>query len=84
MRTDWHKENKSLDFNGMVSRLREAPNGSSVLLHAVAHNPTGVDPTAEQWKQIVALAQEKQFVVLLDNAYQGFASGDLEKDRYNT
>jgi len=80
----WSASGKCLDFDGMLSTLTDAPNGSSVLLHAVAHNPTGMDPTQEQWAQIVELVKVKQFVVLLDNAYQGFASGDLDTDRYST
>ena len=42
------------DLEGMLSDLKAAPDGSAVLLHACAHNPTGVDPTPEQWKAICA------------------------------
>lgn len=31
---------------------QNAPKGSFFLLHACAHNPTGVDPTVEQWKEM--------------------------------
>lgn len=31
---------------------QNAPNKSIFLLHACAHNPTGIDPTKEQWKEI--------------------------------
>lgn len=34
------------------SFAQNAPSGSFFLLHACAHNPTGVDPTEEQWKEI--------------------------------
>ncbi len=40
-----------------------------------AHNPTGVDPTPEQWQQVASLIQQKQHVTFFDAAYQGFASG---------
>merc|ERR1712113_1246989 len=50
--------------------------------HAVAHNPTGVDPTEDQWKKIVDLCVQKKLIPLLDNAYQGYASGDLAKDGF--
>merc|ERR1719401_989648 len=56
--------------------------GESIMLHAVAHNPTGVDPSEEQWKQIIAKIKERKLVPLLDNAYQGYASGDLAKDGF--
>lgn len=32
--------------------MQNAPNGSFFLLHACAHNPTGVDPSEEQWREI--------------------------------
>lgn len=52
------------------------------LLHACAHNPTGVDPTKEQWKEVSAAILRKGHHVLMDCAYQGFASGDAEADAY--
>lgn len=57
-----------------------APSGSIILLHACAHNPTGVDPTAEQWAQIAQVIKEKTHFPFFDCAYQGFASGDLDAD----
>ena len=43
------------------------------MLHACAHNPTGVDPTLEQWKELSALFKKKNHLVFFDSAYQGFA-----------
>jgi len=71
---------RGLDFEGMCADLRAAPNGSVVLLHACAHNPTGVDPTPEQWGGIMRIVAEKSLLPLFDSAYQGFASGDLDRD----
>ncbi|KAJ5113264.1 hypothetical protein N7456_001798 [Penicillium angulare] len=65
---------KGLDFDGMLSALRAAPNGSIILLHACAHNPTGVDPTEDQWRQIATLMRERAHFPFFDTAYQGFAS----------
>merc|ERR1712127_336428 len=45
-----------------------------------AHNPTGIDPTPEQWSLISKAIKAKQHHVLMDSAYQGFASGDAEAD----
>ena len=53
-----------------------------VLLHVCAHNPTGVDPTQDQWKDILQVIKQKSHFVIFDSAYQGFASGDLDKDAY--
>ncbi|CAN0900133.1 Aspartate aminotransferase, cytoplasmic [Linum grandiflorum] len=71
---------KGLDFQGMLEDLGSAPSGAVVLLHACAHNPTGVDPTLEQWEQIRQLIRSKQLLPFFDSAYQGFASGSLDAD----
>jgi aspartate aminotransferase len=69
-----------LDFKGMMDDIKAAPEKSIFLMHACAHNPTGVDPTLEQWKEISALMKQRQHYVFMDMAYQGFASGDAERD----
>ena len=60
----------------------EMPIGSNVLFQSIAHNPTGVDPTLEQWKAILKICKERNLLIILDNAYQGFVSGDLQKDNF--
>ncbi|KAL0306787.1 UNVERIFIED_CONTAM: Aspartate aminotransferase, mitochondrial [Sesamum radiatum] len=50
------------------------------LLHACAHNPTGVDPSEEQWREISHQFKVKGHFAFFDMAYQGFASGDPERD----
>lgn len=74
-------ENKSLDFNGMMATLSQVCTGDIVLLHACCHNPSGMDLTQEQWKQVTALAKDKGFTPLIDMAYQGFGQG-LDLDAY--
>jgi len=69
-----------LDFKGLIDDISAARNKSVIVLHACAHNPTGVDPSLDQWKQISKVVKEKNHIVLFDLAYQGFASGDPEKD----
>jgi len=66
----------------MVEDIKNAPNGSIILLHACAHNPTGCDPTKEEWKMLSDLCKEKELIVFFDSAYQGFASGDAEADAF--
>lgn len=68
-----------LDFDAMRAALVQVPAGSVVLLHGGCHNPTGVDPTLEQWKTIAAALLERRALPLIDFAYQGFASG-VEED----
>lgn len=69
-----------LNFDGFISTLESAPERSVFLLHACAHNPTGVDPTEEQWKTIARVFLAKKHYAFFDSAYQGFASGDLDRD----
>ncbi|KAI8924070.1 pyridoxal phosphate-dependent transferase [Entophlyctis helioformis] len=76
----WNPATRGLNMDGIMETFRNAPNGSILLLHPCAHNPTGVDPTMDQWKQIAAVAREKGHVIFFDCAYQGFASGNLDRD----
>jgi aspartate aminotransferase len=77
----WYdKANNALDMKGLVEDLGKAPKRSVILLHACAHNPTGIDPTFEQWKQISDICLDRQHIIFFDNAYQGFASGDPDGD----
>lgn len=68
-----------LDFAAMTAALRSMPAGDVVLLHGCCHNPTGIDPTAEQWREIGDIIQERKLLPLVDFAYQGFGAG-LEED----
>ena len=71
--------NKSLDFAAMIEALRQIPAGDIILLHACCHNPTGVDPSPEQWRQIAKVLNERSVLPLVDFAYQGFGKG-IEED----
>lgn len=80
--TYYDRENISLNFEGMLADIESAPEGTIVVLHACAHNPTGVDPTPEQWRKISEVVKKKGHFPFFDMAYQGFASGDTAKDAY--
>ena len=69
------KASHSVDFDAMLEAMRAIPEGDVVLLHACCHNPTGVDLTAVQWRQLAAVIAERNLLPLIDFAYQGFASG---------
>jgi aspartate/tyrosine/aromatic aminotransferase len=71
-------ESKSLDFNRMTRALNEIPSDDYVLLHACCHNPTGIDPTLEQWREIAGIAKTKGWTPFFDFAYQGLADGLVE------
>lgn len=71
--------NQCLDLQGMLSSLEQLPPQSIVVLHACCHNPTGVDPSFEQWLRIAQVLQSKQLIPFMDIAYQGFGAG-LDED----
>ena len=66
-------------FDDMLATLEQVPSGDVVLLHACCHNPSGVDPTADQWSQLAELFQRRGLVPFFDFAYQGLADG-LDED----
>ncbi|EPE28532.1 PLP-dependent transferase [Glarea lozoyensis ATCC 20868] len=78
----YNKDTIGLDFEGMVADIKGAPKGSAFLLHACAHNPTGVDPTPEQWREISDAVKAGGHYAFFDMAYQGFASGNTDTDAY--
>lgn len=78
----YSRATNGLDLDGLLQDLLAAEEGSVVLLHACAHNPTGCDPTPAQWQQIADVLEERHMIAYLDSAYQGFASGDAEQDAF--
>ncbi|PFH54525.1 hypothetical protein AMATHDRAFT_52140 [Amanita thiersii Skay4041] len=76
------KTTVGLDFEGLKADLRAAPEQAIVLLHACAHNPTGIDPTMEQWMEISDIVKERKLFPFFDMAYQGFASGSTSRDAF--
>ncbi|KAJ3094493.1 Aspartate aminotransferase, cytoplasmic [Physocladia obscura] len=78
----WNPKTRSLNYEVLLDTLNKAPNGSIFVLHVCAHNPTGLDPTHAQWKKIAKIMKSKAHFPFFDCAYQGFASGDLDKDAW--
>ncbi len=69
----------ALDFDRLTESLNQIPSGDVIVLHGCCHNPTGVDPTPEQWKTIKEIVQQRGLLTIFDIAYQGFAES-LEAD----
>ncbi|KAF6739475.1 Aspartate aminotransferase, cytoplasmic [Oryzias melastigma] len=78
----WDAAKRGLDLTGLLDDLEKAPEHSIFVLHACAHNPTGTDPTQEEWKTIAEIMKRRKLFAFFDSAYQGFASGDLDKDAW--
>ena len=57
-------ESPVLDFKGMMDDINKADDHSCFVFHACAHNPTGVDPSHEQWDEISELCKKKNHIVL--------------------
>jgi aspartate/tyrosine/aromatic aminotransferase len=75
----YHPTTHGLDFDGMKGAIEAMPPLSVIVLHACCHNPTGIDPTWEQWVEICRLIQSRQLIPLFDFAYQGFGDS-LQED----
>ncbi len=74
---------RGVDIEGMLADLAQARQGDLVLLHGCCHNPTGANPTPEEWQAIAAVLEKTGALPLVDLAYQGFGDG-LEEDAYAT
>ena len=59
----------------MKEDLKNAPEGSVIILHPCAHNPTGADLTFEQWREVLEVVKSRSHLPFFDSAYQGFATG---------
>lgn len=68
----------SLAFDECIAAIRKIPAGDVIMLHGCCHNPTGIDPTPEQWKKLADVIYERGLLPMLDFAYQGFAEGIAE------
>ena len=77
----YDSQSNRLRFDDMLAALAEIPSGDVVLLHGCCHNPTGVDPSPEQWDAIAAVVAERSLIPFVDIAYQGLANG-IGEDRY--
>lgn len=75
----YYREHR-VSIDEMITDLQDAPRGSVVILHACAHNPTGADLSHSEWERVADVVQKRELMPLFDVAYQGFASGDVQKD----
>jgi len=65
----------------MLGALGKVDEGDIVLLHACCHNPSGLDPSEDEWTAIADLILERKLLPFVDMAYQGFASS-LKDDAF--
>ena len=74
-------ENHVIKIDEMLATLRTAPAGDIVLLHACCHNPSGLDPSEDDWRAITDVIVERNLVPFIDMAYLGFSNG-LDSDAF--
>jgi len=67
------------DIDGMSAAIQNMPPGSILLLQGCCHNPSGVDPSIEEWKELSPLVKKQNLIPFFDLAYQGFGES-LDKD----
>ena len=72
----------AFDFASYMEVLKTADARCAVVLHACAHNPTGCDPSQEQWKEIAGVVKQNGIFPIFDSAYLGFNSGSVDKDAW--
>ncbi len=70
--------NNDVNRVGMLEDLNSLPSGSIIVLHACCHNPTGVDLSLDDWKNVLEVVKAKNHIPFLDMAYQGFGDGIAE------
>ena len=76
------EDRRSFDLSGMIDDLQEkCEPGDAILLHGCCHNPTGMDPTPEEWTEIARVLAAKHLLPIVDLAYQGFGRG-LQEDLF--
>lgn len=79
----YNETTRAFDFEALIAALRhEVEPNSAYIMHACAHNPTGCDPTREQWKEIGAVMRAKNIFPVFDSAYLGFNSGNVDEDAW--
>ena len=76
----YDSENKSVDFKVLMQTLENAQQYSVFILQLCCHNPTASDLSIDQWKKVGEIMKAKSLIAFIDAAYQGFASGSIEKD----
>ena len=72
-------DNNNVDFDSLISQIKEIPRKDIVVIHGCCHNPTGSDLSKEQWSTLADIILEKELLPICDFAYQGLGNG-IEED----
>jgi aromatic-amino-acid transaminase len=69
------------DIDGALAAMQALPRGAVVLLHPCCHNPTGIDPSRDEWGRLFDAIAKRGLLPFFDMAYQGFSAG-LDEDAW--
>lgn len=70
----------AFDFNSFNEVLTSMPAQSIVVLQVCGNNPTGCDPSLEEWQRLAQTFLARQYFAFLDLSYPGFVSGSVAED----
>jgi len=73
-------ESAAPSFNPLKDMVAKINEPCLLVLQTGCHNPTGLDPSLEQWKDLADYIAGTNHCVLLDFPYQGLGDG-VEEDR---
>ena len=71
---------QTLDFGSFNAAIAALPEQSVIVLQSSSQNPTGCDPSPEQWRQLADTFKRHGHFAFFDAAYLGFVSGDAFVD----
>jgi len=79
----YNKETKRIDIKGMLEDLDSIEDEQILLIQTSCQNPSGVDPTRDEWQEILDVVKRKRHFVFFDSAYQGYGSDNIDDDTYS-
>ena len=78
----YNEDSHEIDMSNILHAIHTSIPGSVFLLHACGHNPSGADPSIEQWIQISDAMLSKKLIPFFDCAYLGYVSGSIDTDAF--
>ncbi|KAJ5360006.1 Pyridoxal phosphate-dependent transferase major region subdomain 2 [Penicillium concentricum] len=76
----YSSKTNAFDFVGFSKAIKSLPAQSVILLQSGAQNPTGCDPSPDQWRELASIFSQRSHLAFFDAAYPGFASGEIDAD----
>jgi aspartate aminotransferase/aromatic-amino-acid transaminase len=68
-------EDGYLDVDQLLASIEAIPDGDVLMLQASTHNPTCIDLTLENWRQLAVIVARRELIPFFDVAFFGFTDG---------